>query len=391
MPLSARVSGLFAVHFFGFGLFLPFFPVVLGFRGLSAAEIGLVLGAGTIARIAASPVLSNLSDRTGQRRLSILIYSLLSAAFLVFFFAPGGLLVLGLAVIGFMVMNSPITPLSDAYALDVQRNTGADYARMRLWGSAGFVLATLAGGALAAEGTSWILVAVIVASSSAAGFVAMSLPGQRRAKGNSGEAPPEREAQPEQEQEGETPFRQLWFWPVIAVLGLFQASHAAFYGFGTLYWQARAVPDFTIGVLWAVGVVAEIALFTVAGRLGRRFDPPVFLIAAGAAAVLRWGLFPFAESFPAMATLQLLHGLTFGAAHLGAVAILAKVVPSRWAGTGQGLLATSIGLQMAAGLAICGVLYDIDQTWPFYLMTVVALAGTLVMVALTPLVRRRMD
>ena len=150
MPLSARVSGLFAVHFFGFGLFLPFFPVVLGFRGLSAAEIGLILGAGTIARLAASPALSNLSDRTGQRRLSILIYSLISAAFLVLFFAPGGLVVLGLAVIGFMVMNSPITPLSDAYALDVQRNTGADYARMRLWGSAGFVLATLAGGALAA-------------------------------------------------------------------------------------------------------------------------------------------------------------------------------------------------------------------------------------------------
>jgi PPP family 3-phenylpropionic acid transporter len=271
-------------------------------------------------------------------------------------------------------------PLSDAYALDVQRNTGADYARMRLWGSAGFVLANLVGGALAGGETSWILVLAILAASLATGVLALSLPRQTRSGPDS---------RPGTEPEA-TPFRKLWFWPVIAVLGLFQASHAAFYGFGTLYWQAGGVPDFAIGALWAVGVVAEIALFTVAGKLARRFDPPVFLIVAGVAAVVRWSLFPFADTLTAMAALQLLHGLSFGAAHLGAVAILAKVVPSRWGGTGQGLLATSIGIQMAIGLSLCGALYDINPDWPFYLMAVVSLAGTLIMLALTPLVRRRM-
>ena len=380
IPISARVSGLFAGHFFGFGLFLPFFPVVLGGRGLTAAEIGFILGAGTIARIGASPALSNLSDRTGQRRLSVLIYSLLGAAFLAFFFLPGGPVLLGIAVIGFMVMNAPIVPLSDAYALDVQRNTGADYARMRLWGSAGFVVANLVGGALAAEGSSWLLVLAIAAASAVTGAVAMSLP--RQARQDPG-------AQTAGEEEA-TPFRRIWFWPVVAVLGLFQASHAAFYGFGTLYWQARDVPDFAIGLLWAVGVMAEIGLFAVAGKLAQRFDPPTFLFAAGAAATLRWALFPFADTLPAMAALQLLHGLSFGAAHLGAVAILARVVPARWAGTGQGFLATSVGIQMAIGLSICGALYDLNQDWPFYLMALVALVGTLIMVALTPLVRRRM-
>lgn len=381
LSIGARVSGLFAGHFFGFGLFLPFFPVVLGLRGLSAAEIGLILGAGTILRIAASPALSNLSDRTGQRRLSVLVYSVAGALFLMLFFVPGGPVMLGVAVIGYMVMNAPIVPLSDAYALDVQRNTGADYARMRLWGSAGFVLANLVGGALAGGETSWILVLAIVVASLATGAMALSLPRQTRSGPDSrpGTVP---EA---------TPFRKLWFWPVIAVLGLFQASHAAFYGFGTLYWQAGGVPDFAIGALWAVGVVAEIALFTVAGKLAQRFDPPVFLIVAGVAAVVRWSLFPFADTLTAMAALQLLHGLSFGAAHLGAVAILAKVVPSRWGGTGQGLLATSIGIQMAIGLSLCGALYDINPDWPFYLMAGSALAGTLIMLALTPLVRRHMS
>lgn len=378
--ISARVSGLFASHFFGVGLFLPFFPVVLGFRGLDAAEIGLVLGIGTIARIGASPVLSNLSDRTGQRRLSILIYSLAAAALILLYFLPFGLVFVSVAVIGYMVMNAPVVPLSDAYALDVQRNTGADYARMRLWGSAGFVVASIVGGTLASEGTSWLVVVAIMLSAVATGAVAMSLPRQKR-----GKEKPESDAAEEA-----TPFRSVWFWPLLTVLGLYQASHSAFYGFGTIYWQAMSVPDFAIGLLWATGVVAEIALFTVAGKLSQRFDPAVFLLAAGVAASLRWLLFPFADTLPAMAALQTLHGLSFGAAHLGAVAILARIVPSQWGGTGQGLLATSVGIQMAIGLSISGALYELNPDWPFYLMSVVAAVGTLLTLVMTPMLRRKM-
>ncbi|MHA7777664.1 MFS transporter [Roseibium sp. M-1] len=386
-PLSVRVSGLFASHFFGVGLFLPFFPVVLGFRGLSAAEIGFVLGIGTIARIAASPLLSNLSDRTGQRRLSILIYSLAAAVFIALYFLPFGLVFLAVMVVGYMVMNAPVVPLSDAYALDVQRNTGADYARMRLWGSAGFVAASVVGGALASEGTSWLLVVAVGLASLATGAVAMSLPRQKRGAKPSGD---DLAAGTDTEADGNTPFRSLWFWPLLVVLGLYQASHSAFYGFGTLYWQAMKVPDFAIGLLWATGVSAEIALFTIAGKLAQRFDPPLFLLVAGAAATVRWLLFPFADSIPAMAALQTLHGLSFGAAHLGAVAILARIVPSRWAGTGQGLLATSVGIQMAIGLSLSGALYEINPDWPFYVMAVVAAIGTLLTLAMTPMLRRRM-
>ena len=378
--IGYRVSALFAVHFFGFGLFLPFFPVVLESRGLSAAEIGLILGAGTIARIGASPILSNIADRTGQRRLLILIYSLIGAAFIAFYSVPGGLAVVAVSVIGYMVIKAPVLPLSDAYALDVARNEGVDYARMRLWGSAGFVAANLVGGTFAAATSSWLILVLIAVAAVLTGLVAMSLPRQQRDDQHAETSPDQVDA----------PFRSAWFWPVLAVLGLFQATHAAFYGFGTIYWQAMNVPDFAIGSLWATGVVAEIALFTIAGKLALRFDPPVFLIVAGLAAILRWGLFPFADSLASMAALQLLHGLTFGASHLGAVAILAKVVPSRWAGTGQGLLATSIGIQMAIGLSVSGELFEANPDAPFFVMSAASLVGVVAMLALTPLVRRRM-
>ncbi len=294
-------------------------------------------------------------------------------------FLPGGLLLAGTAIIGYMVVKGPVLPLSDAYALDVSKNTGADYARMRLWGSVGFIVANMAGGALATATSSWLVLALTALSSIVTGAVVMSLPRQHRDQAD--------------ESGNETgqvaPFREIWFWPVLVVLGLFQASHAAFYGFGTIYLQANHVPDFAIGALWAIGVVAEVALFTVAGKLSLRFDPPTFLIVAGIASVIRWVLFPFADTLAFLVALQLLHGLTFGAAHLGAVAILSKVVPSRWAGTGQGLFMMSIGVQMSAGLAVSGAIYETDPHAPFYLMAAVAAVGTVALIVLTPMIRRQ--
>lgn len=380
MPkISSWVAALFAAQFFAFGLFLPFFPVLLELRGLSAAEIGFLLGMGTIARIAAAPLFSNVSDKTGQRRVSILVYCLIATAFVVLFAAGTGLWTIGIAVVGHMVIKAPILPLSDAYALDTARNAGADYGRMRLWGSAGFVAATLVGGVLATETYSWLLLVLLGLASVATGAVAMLLPQQRH-----------HGARQDRSDDGDDPpFKTVWFWLVLAVLGLFQGSHAAFYGFSTLYWQSLGFADLAIGFLWAIGVVAEIALFMVSGKLALRIDPPVFILVAGIAAVVRWGLFPFADTVPEMAALQLLHGLTFGAAHLGSIAILAKVVPSKWAGTGQGLLSASLGIQQAVGLAVSGALYQISKDLPFFAMSGVAAAGVLLVLVLSPLIRRK--
>src|SRR5262249_34141478 len=54
---------------------------------------------------------------------------------------------------------------------------------------------------------------------------------------------------------------------------MIQASHALYYAFGTLHWRAQGFADGTIGALWALGVIAEIALFAVSGnprQVGRR-------------------------------------------------------------------------------------------------------------------------
>ncbi|ADZ69918.1 MFS transporter [Polymorphum gilvum] len=363
--LSTRVSGLFAVHFLGMGLFLPFFPLVLAARSLSVSEIGVILGLATAARIAAGPILTGLSDRTGRRRLSILGYSLAGVATLILFAATSGYPATLAAVVCLMIFWSPIVPLADAYALDVVREDGGDYGRMRLWGSIAFIVANLAGGWVIAAWSTLPIVAGILFSLLATGVVAATLPPMHRGQRN------------EAAGQGAKPavLARPWFLGALAVIGLLQGSHAAYYAFGTIFWRDTGVAEAAIGVLWSLGVVTEIALFSFAGRLPAWIGPIQLLAIGALAAVLRWALFPLAVAPVPMAVLQGLHGLSFGAVHLGTVGFLSQVVPARWAATGQSLAATSTGILMAAGMAACGPLYAAAPEWAFWAMSLSSAAA----------------
>ncbi len=69
-----------------------------------------------------------------------------------------------------------------------------------------------------------------------------------------------------------------------------QASHALYYSFGSLHWRAQGIPAGAIGALWSVGVVAEVALFAVSGRVIAYCGTARLLMLAGLAATLRWAL-----------------------------------------------------------------------------------------------------
>jgi PPP family 3-phenylpropionic acid transporter len=51
------------------------------------------------------------------------------------------------------------------------------------------------------------------------------------------------------------------------------------------------------------------------------------MVLGGAAGILRWSLAGMATWLPFVAALQLLHALTFGASHLGAMHFLSRAVP----------------------------------------------------------------
>src|SRR5262249_8511715 len=135
--------------------------------------------------------------------------------------------------------------------------------------------------------------------------------------------------------------RDMRFWVFVLTASALQASHQVYYGFGTLHWRSLGLSDLTIGLLWAEGVLAEILLFWHGRHFVARAGPLGLMMLGGGAGILRWSLAGLVSWLPGIAALQLLHALTFGASHLGAMHFLSRTVPPSAAASAQSLYAAT--------------------------------------------------
>lgn len=382
MPQGHLVASLFAAYFFGFGLFLPFFPLVLRDAGLGAGEIGTLLALPMLVRLAANPLIGAAADRFATPGQAIAALSLASALlFLAVPFVSGFWPIAALLVL-VAVVWSPLVPISDAVAARLDRDGHAQYGRMRLWGSVSFIAANLIGG-LAATGACAGLVVIggIVAGLLVSALLALKLD-VAGARSDAADARPALQQTGPQAGGSATGsatgsgWGLAGFMLVVLGAGILQGSHAAYYGFSALFWETAGFGGPAIGALWGLGVTTEILLFAFAARIGLRIGPVGILALGALATILRWALFAQATDPLATGALQLLHGLTFGATHLGAVAFVAAHAPARWGGLSQGLLSMVIGLFTALASALAGQLYTASAAAAFEAMALMAAVGT---------------
>ena len=372
---------LFATLFLGWGVLSPFLPAVLTLQGATASEVGLLLGLGVALRLVAMPVAGAIADRYGAPR-QVLAAALVGAALAVLCYgvATGGALLL-LVGIAHALMTAPIGPLPDALAVraaavraDGQQRR-LDYGVVRGAGAAAFIAAsTAAGWAVAAAGSPIIALWLNAGLFTLAAGAALLLP-----------RPPSRRAAPPLPRGAgpiATLLRDPTFRRLLLVSGLIQGSHAFYTGFAVLGWQAAGIAPGTIGVLWSLSVAAEVLIFFLGGRwlLARLGAGGVCALAAGAG-ILRWSVMALDASVAVLALVQLLHGLSFAAQHMAAMAVLARLAPDRIGATAQSLLASlGTGLFTAVLLLASGALYERVGTDGFWAMA--ALCGLAMPLAL---------
>ena len=130
-----------------------------------------------------------------------------------------------------------------------------------------------------------------------------------------------------------------------------------------------------VAALWALGVVAEIVLFALQRRLPPAITPPVLIIIGGLAGMLRWTAMAFNPPAPLLPLLQLLHGLSFGATHLGALTYVARTAPAGRSASAQGFMSIVLGLVMAAMTGLSGVLFAAYGDLAYVAMALAAGAG----------------
>ena len=164
----------------------------------------------------------------------------------------------------------------------------------------------------------------------------------------------------------------------LAVAATIQSSHAMMFAFGTLNWQHLGFPSSTIGLLWATGVLAEVVMFAFASAIVRRLGIARLFWLAGSVAILRWTAMAFSPPLALVFPLQALHGITFGAAHLAAIAYMTDEVQPNLTATAQGLYGAVVGgVALGAVTAVCGPVYTAWQGQGFLAMALVAGVGLL--------------
>ncbi len=367
----ARVGAFFGALFLIYGVHLPFLPLWLEWRGLSAAEISIVVAVPFFLRIGVSPSVAFMSDRSGRHGRSIVLLAVWSVAMAALLAQLSDFFTILLAAVGLSLAMTTIMPLTEVIAVRGVRGHGCDYGRMRLWGSLTFVLASSVAsvfiGWLGAGVVVWLILAGCLITAIMAVFL------------------PEDHVVGVQDREGASSMslasiRGLVLSPVFLMFliacGSTQAAHATYYAFSAIHWSRQGLSAEVIGALWALGVIAEIGLFAWSGAVLRQFTAGALMVAGAMASVVRWTIMAFDPGVGVLVLLQLLHALTFGVTHLAAIRFISQAVDHKLSGTAQAFYATiAMGVAMGGATLASGVVYEWIGGGTFLLMAAIAAAG----------------
>ena len=371
LPVPHRIALMFASMFFITGTATPFLPVWLEARGLAADEIGWLSFAALVVRGVTTPIVGWYADRQHAHRALIIALSALGLLAWLMLWGTSGL-GWAFAAMALIALGNTMQPLVESVALAGVRRAGHDYGRMRTWGSAAFVVANLLSGWLANRAGIEPVISLIALGAAATLAASVLLPA------------------PDPSDPALTARGSLTWRSAMAVLGVplmpalllaaaaLQGSHGMYYAYGSLHWKALGLDPAWFGALFAVGLITEIALFWWSARALAWLGAPGLLIAGGALAVLRWSWMAYDPPLVVLLPLQVLHGLTFGCAHLGAMQLLLKIVPPEKSATAQGLYALVSTAGVALATAMSARLYPVAGGAAYGAMAVMAAIGLLV-------------
>ncbi len=334
------------------GAYLPFFGASLEARGLTTAGIGMLLALATALRMVVSPIAGLVADARDDHRIVMLTLSAAALAGFVGFALvrePNAIFLTGVVALVLWISSSPIM---ESVILRAAEGAKIPYGRLRVWLSVAFVAGNvLSGFAIAQFGfgivAPWFVVCAALQLAAiytlpratpahATGFFALRL---------------------------QTTFaeaRELIGKPIfllfLVTCSLIQGSHIVYYVYAGLAWRAQGFSATTIGLIWPLGVLAEIALFLFSATIVRRVDAVSLMTLGAIAAGLRWVVMAFDPALPILVLTQLLHGLTFAIPHLGAMYFILGATPPRLSATAQSLYSV-FGTGLGSSLALIPASY----------------------------------
>ncbi|MEE4102604.1 MFS transporter [Pseudomonas viridiflava] len=367
-----RLSGFYLCYFALLGSSAPFMALYLHHLGFSSARIGELIAIPMLMRCVAPNLWGWLGDYTG-RRLAIVRFGAvctLLAFSLILLDHSYAWLAMVMALYAFFW--HAILPQFEVITLAHLQGQTARYSQIRLWGSIGFILAVVVLGRL----LEWfsldlfphMLLMVMAGIAISSWWVPNAQPAVSSRPSDEGGF-----------------LRQLSRPGVLAFylsVALMLLSHGPYYTFLTLHLEALGYSRSLIGVLWSVGVVAEVLMFMVMSRVLQRFSVRQVLLASFLLAAVRWLLLgAFAEHLLVLLVAQVMHAATFGSFHAAAIHFVQRSFGPRQQGQGQALYAALSGVGGALGALYSGYSWTaLGPFWTFAIASLAALAAAIMIV-----------
>ena len=387
MSLFTRLSSNYFFYFAILGLISPYLSVFLDGKGFSSLELGEIFAILTATKIIAPSAWAILADKTGQQLLIIRLGASLALLSFALLFWLNSFWPISFCLALFSLFWTAILPQLEVLTLNSVRHSSKIYARIRLWGSLGFIALAIIAGQIMEYYAKTNTVNALISSFTQA-FVVMGSVILLFLFLSTLSLKPPRIVKSVKQQTLSIKDKLLTRRFIVFFISgvLLQISFGPYYGFFALFLRDLSYSGFAIGLLISLGVIAEIVVFIFASRFFKLFSLKTILIFSLAVTSIRWGLVAvYADSIIILAFTQLIHAASFALFHSASMIFIGKHFTSSQQSRGQAIYLGGVyGGGGAIGAYIAGVLWldGIGASTAFLTASAAALLAALLMMFL---------
>jgi PPP family 3-phenylpropionic acid transporter len=363
-----RLSSFYFFYFALLGAWLPYWPLYLKESGFDAQQIGYLAGILMATKIIAPNVLGWITGSIG-RRITVIRGSCF-IAFVIFLaiFLDQSFYSMALVIVGFSFFWNAVLSQFEVATLSHLEGRFQRYSLIRVWGSVGFIIAV--------AGLGWFF--DFFPLQTLPYFVAALLFGLWVSS-----LSVEEKDSALQVSVGHSLLhvvRQPTVLLFLLVCFLLQLSHGPYYTFFSVYLEEHGYSRTTNGLLWSLGVFAEVLVFVVMHRLLQRFSLRQIMLVSLLLSAVRWLLIGYyVDSIEVLIFAQLLHAASFGSFHAYAVEMVRQLFSGGHEGQGMALYGSlSFGAGGAIGAVLSGMMWASNASLTFVLAALVCVIALVI-------------
>ncbi len=349
IPLA--VSWAYFWYYAAVGAFIPFAALYYRHLGFDGLQVGLLTALPSLGMALLGPFVGALADARSWHRVMLPLALLASSAVALAIAQPSTFVAI-FPLVGLLAITTvPIPPLMDGYALTQAELGRRSYGSMRVWGSLGYMVMTLAMGRLLGNELSPLLLygyatALIIAFTGTLRLPSLS----------------ERRAQPLIAGLGRV-IREPRFVLLLLVAYMVTSVSALLGIYLGVHLSDLGASSSLMGLAFSVSALSELPFIAGAGWFLRRLGPARLLALAMFVYAIRFAALSILKDPAWIVTTQLLHGLSYGCYLTASVTLAHRIVGREQAATAQSVLAAvSFGLGSITGALVGGAFLDMLGT-----------------------------